>query len=214
MTPSALITAVQQYVGAESDDRWSQAELLTYIHICSQEMANRCLCIQSSTTATSTTGTSGYTMPSNALEVYRILFNGYKLQRIDMRTYDSFVGGDTANPATGTPGYYYIWNRIAYLYPVPTTAQTIKWYTYDNATLPTISSTLDIPVEYHWVLTFGVAAIMLPKDTGDPRFSIYHQKWLDGLEWVTRRERLRKRADSFATVKNEDDMITSYTGVI
>jgi hypothetical protein len=148
------------------------------------------------------------------IEIKRVTYDGAALKQMDMREYDSIVGiGGTAS--TGTPQYYTVFGSTITLYPIPpANASVIAYQMYALPAVPTAGSTLEIPVKYHWVLVDGLSHRMLPKDTGDPRYPLYQEKWITGLEWVIREQRLRKRAQGFTIVKREEDAITTYLGVI
>lgn len=212
MTPTQILDASKNNLNAGSDSFWSESELLMSLYRVEMDLALRTRCIETIYTTTTTSSTAEYTKPTRAIEILRVTYNGAKLQRIDLREYDSINPNSTTS--SGTPAYYLYFDDTITLYPTPNDTQTVKIWSLDEPSVPTISSTLDIPSQYHHVLVDGLTKEMCPKDLGHPLTAYWAGKYLDGVKWVQSHIRLSKRADRFTVVKTEEQMLATEFGVL
>lgn len=209
MTVDQIVEAARNNLNAVSDTLWSDAELYMSLYQCEIELARESLCIQNTDSSTTTvSGTSDYAAPTRAMDVWRVLYDNKKLQRIDYRELDA-VDRDATSADTGTPIYYAFWDDTIRLYPVPTEAKTLKVYSYDSPATVSASSTLEVPAFYHDVLVNGLTYKMCPKDLGNPLTTYWENLWLKGIGQVTRKEKMRRQGDRMSVVKREEDMLTT-----
>lgn len=214
MTPDEILTAARQFHNAVGDDFWSDAELFNHLYFAATRLAKESQCIENRYTTTSVASQQEYAKPTRAIEIKRVEYNGKKLAPIDFRTLDS-IDLDTTTTVTGTPQYYYWFDDVLGLHPVPDTASlTIKVYSYDYPAFPSSTSTLEIPVQYHYALVYGVRALMSPKELGHPNTAFYQQEWEDAIYDVVKSERKRKRADTARRVIREEDLPSTQLGYI
>lgn len=213
MTPLEVITAARQFHNAVNDDFWSDAELYNHLYFCATRLAMEARAIENRYTTTSVASQQEYSKPTRAIEIKRVEYDSQKLMPIDFRQLDS-VNLNTTTAPTGTPQYYYWWDDVIGLYPVPSTAGlTIKIYSHDYPSFPSDTSTLEIPVQYHQALVFGVRALMSPKELGHPNTLFYNDEWEKAVKEVMREEKRRKRTDKFRRVIREEDQPNNQLGM-
>ena len=214
MTPLEVITTARRFHNAEGDDFWSDAELYDYLYFCAQKLAKESQCIENRYTDVSVASQQEYSKPTRSIEIKRVEYDGRKLDHIDFRMLDS-ITLNTNTTITGTPQYYYWFDNVIGLHPIPDTAAlTIKVYSYDYPSVPSATSTLEIPVQYHDALCYGVRALMSTKELGHPNTNFYQQIWDAAVQEVVMKERKRKRADKFRRVLREEDLANTTLGYL
>lgn len=214
MTPGDIETNARALLNADTDTFWTTTSIIqNYLYRCCVEMSLHTKCIYNIYTATTTTNTSSYSIPSYVFEIKRITYDGNKLENIDMRQDDMIRGISTA--LVGSPQYYYVYSDSYYLTPIPDNSYTVNMYYYGVHTFVTTTATvLEIPTRYHNYLVDGVAFHMVSKELGDPRIGLYQSKWLAGLQEVLRFESSKKRGDQFTRVKTEEELFNTYIGIV
>ncbi len=180
MTPIKIETIARRMLNATGSNFWSQTEIIEdYLYMAALEMAQETFCIENRYSTTSVADQQEYATPSRMIGVKRVEYAGAKLKPIDFQRLDS-INPNSTTLGTGTPQYYYYFDDSFGLYPVPSTAgDTIKIYTYDEPDIPTSSSVLEIPTQYHGKLVLGVAYYMRLKELGHPHvnrfeFHLFH----------------------------------------
>jgi len=219
MTPIQVETVARRMLNAESSNFWSQAEIMDYIYMSALEMAQETFCIENRYTTTSVADQQEYATPSRMLGVKRVEYAGAKLKPIDFQRLDS-INPNSTTLGTGTPQYYYYFDDSFGLYPVPSTAgDTIKIYTYDEPDVPTSSSVLEIPTQYHGKLVLGVAYYMSLKELGHPHVNRFEFQWNhvnnpnSAINQVKRAVKMRNK-DNFPIVKREEDLPGTLLGAV
>jgi hypothetical protein len=214
MTPLEVITAARQFHNAVGDDFWSDAELYNHLYFAIQRLCREGLVIQNRYTTTSVADQQEYSRPTRASQIKRVEYDSRKLMPLDFRLLDS-VNLDTTDVPTGTPQYFVEFDDVLILHPIPSTAGlTIKIYTYDYPAFPTATGTLEVPVQYHDALVFGVRALMSPKELGHPNTGFYNDEWEKAVRDVMRMEKRRKRGDKFRRVVLEEEVPNTEVGLI
>ena len=186
------------------------------LYLIQLQFCRKTLCIENTSTDTSVLSQSDYTRPTRALHIWRVTFDGTKLQKIDQRELDE-LNFNTTTTQTGTPVYYSEYNSLISLYPTPDSgaaSKTIKYYTYDEPETVTSGSTLEVPTCFHDILVTGLTYHMCPKDLGHPLTVFWKDKWFTGIEEAEREIRKRRRSDRMAVVKTEEQSLTTNFGII
>lgn len=212
MTITQILESARNNLNALSDSLWSDSELLLHLYQCELKMARTCRTIENIYTTTSVSGTDEYTKPTRAMEIWRVTFDGKKLDYRDFRYIDTMNPNDVTS--SGTPQFYSYYDDAFFLYPTPSSAATIKVFSYDEPSIPTVSSTLETPTAYHDVLVDGVTFKMCPKEVGHPLTIYWKGEWEAGLARVELFARRRRRGDKFNTVKTEEQMLNTEFGII
>lgn len=214
MTVAEISAAARNNLNALTDLLWSDTEVYQNIRMACNQMAVRTRCIEKTSTSASVASTQSYAKPSDVAEIWRIEYEGRKLQKISKREADTLVP-DNTTVLTGTPTHYVEYGDNVYLYPTPTSSSDdiVFWYYGEHATV-TASSTLEIPTKYHYVVVSGVTYLMCPKDLGHPLTVFWRDKWFTGLAEVEAHVRRSKKADRFRIVATEEDSLATDFGII
>lgn len=213
MTPLEINTAARQRYNAVGDDFWSDTEIYNIIYQGCCEMATEGLVIEQTYTTTSVANQQEYTLPTNALNIKRITFNGRKLDYITFREDDVLTVLNQTTAATGTPSSYMIWNDIIYLRPVPTTGSlAIKIWANIQPQSVTSGSTLEIPAGFQMSLVNLVLSEMCAKNKNYQGAAYYRALWDKDVARIDQMNRKAKIGDSFQVVKNVDTLIQSPLG--
>lgn len=210
MTPVQLEEYCRLRYNAVGDTFWSSDEIQKYITDGCMELARDCLVIERTYTSTTVNGTQSYDFPTNAMAIKRVTWDGYKLTPIDMRDDDAITGMNMATTDTGNPRYYWIWDNAIYLRPIPGSAATLKLWTVNFPSTVTTTSTLEIPDQFHLRLADFVNQQMAAKDQNFKGAEYYGQLWEKDKEDVKKWMRKMKRADGFASVKDENMVVETY----
>lgn len=216
MTLTEMLTACQNQYNAISDNFFTESELLTYVWRCSNVLARRAFVIERTYSTVSVSGTQEYAYPSTTIAIKRVTYDGAKMSLITFREDDLLSLTNSATTTTGTSRYYTIFNYIMALRPIPdTSALVIKVYSYNLAQqLTSINSTLEIPAQYHDGMIDGVVAQMCRKDQNFTGAATYQQLFEQFVLEVEKMERKRKKSDAFATVQNEETLISGFLGAM
>jgi len=220
MTPIQIETIARRMLNAEGSNFWSQAEIIEdYLYMAALEMAQETMCIENRYTTTSVASQQEYATPSRMLAIKRVEYDGQKLMPIDFQKLDS-INLNTNTTVTGTPQYYYYFDDSFGLFPVPLSAgDAIKIYSYDEPDVPTSSSTLEIPTQFHGKLVIGVAYYMSLKELGHPHVSRFEFQWNhagnpnSAIAQVKRAVKMRNK-DNFSIVKREEDLPGTLLGAV
>lgn len=207
MTPDELEEYCRQNYNAVNDTFWASSEIMNYIRHACTEIAQFGMVIERTYETATFDGTQGYDFPTNVKDVKRVTWNGKKLIPIDMRLDDAMTGMNMETTDTGNPESYWIWNRTIYLRPIPGSAETLKLWTHNFPAEVSSTSTLDVPEEYHMDLADAVLQRMAAKDENFSAAQYYGAIWEKKKLEIRKDMRRKKRADGFATVKDENYVI-------
>ena len=204
MTPSQINTIARQRYNAVGDTFWSDQEIYDLIYHACMELANEALIIERVFTTTTVASQQEYDYPGYALAIKRVTYNGRKLVPITFREDDVLTVLNQAMTSTGTPTSYAFWNNVFYLRPIPSSAQTLKVWAYVEPQAIAVTSTLEIPTEYHMALVNYILAEMCSKNKNYQGAEYYLTKWGQDVARIKRTERKKQRGDAFQVVKNVD----------
>ena len=215
MTPTQVNTAARLRYNATGDTFWSDAEMYDLMYQGSLQLATKGLLIERTFTTTSVASQQEYAWPSNAIAIKRAQYDGKKLAPFTFREDDVLTALHQGTTTTGVPTSYAFWNDTFYLRPIPATAAlTIKVWAYVRPSPVTVSSTLEIPVEWHMDLIYFLLREMDAKNKNYQGASYYGTLWADTVARAERFAMKRKRRDALAVVKNVDVMYQTTLGNI
>lgn len=207
MTPAQIELAARNRYNAVNDTNWSSAEIMGILYNGCLEISRDCgLVIEKRFITTSGIGTSEYEFPTNATSIRRITYNGRKLEEITMRQDDSLTIENQLSADQGSPNYYYVWNRVIKIRPVPDDVVTIEIFAICNEQVLTSSSVMDTPDRFHGSLVYYIAKEMAAKDLNWEMFDRYDAKWEAEKTKIRSAIRREKRGDAFLIVGNEQSM--------
>jgi hypothetical protein len=204
MTPSEIETAARRQYNAVGSNFWSQAEIFDLIYFAQMDLARRAHVLQQTYETPTVISTADYSYPTNALGIKRITWYGRPLKNNEFKEDDMVTGYDASTVSTGDPRYYLTWNRTISLRPIPSSVQTLKIWTYDQPSVPTAISTLDVPLKYHPDIVDYCLGKMVVKDEKYDLSQYYLDRWEMHIKNAMRDVQKEKRNDSFAYVKDED----------
>lgn len=214
MTPTEIETWARQRYNAIGDTFWSQAEILNYMTGACMRAARRCGLIERTYTSTTVASQQEYDFPTNTIAIKRVTWNGIKLKPITMREDDAVTGLNMTTTATGTPQYYWVWNYTIALRPIPNDAQSLKIWSVNTPSALTITSTLEIPSQFHEDLIHYINREMALKDSNFNAAKSYGELWEQSLIEMDKWQKKRKRTDGFGTVQDEDQLVEGYFGIV
>ena len=214
MTPSEIETAARRMLNAVGSSFWSSEEILEdYLYMAGLELAGETFCIENRYTTSSVADQQEYAKPTRSLAIKRVEYDGEKLKPISFQKLDS-IDLNTNTTVTGTPQYYYWFDESIGLFPVPSTSDlTITVYSYDQPSVPSVGTTLEIPSRFHGYLVIGVAYYMSLKELGHPHTPRFEIQWARAIDKVRRSVRLRNK-DNFHTVLVEEQQPGTNLGII
>lgn len=215
MTPSEVETAARYKYNASSDTFYTQVEILRYMTQACMELARHAYVIERTYTTTTTAGTQEYSFPTNTLAIKRVTYDGSKMYPINFREDDAVTLSNSSSTQTGRSLYYTIFNYTLALRPIPdTSALTLKVYSYSLPSDLAITSALEVPAIFHHDLIDFIVAQMAAKDQNYQAAAYYMQIWNDHVLQAKKLQRRMKRADSFATVQDENALPTTIIGAV
>jgi hypothetical protein len=204
MTPTQILTAAKNRYNAIGDNFWSDDELLGLLYDACLDLTRESFLIERTYSTSTVASQQEYAYPTDTIAIKRITYDGKKLIPITLREDDQITGLDQDTTSTGDPTYYFIWNETISLRPIPSTVGTLKIYSYNEPAELLISSTLEIPTQFHMDTVNYIVSEMAAKDK-----SFNHAKWyLDKWEKTKLRAkafaRKQKRGDAMAHVQDEE----------
>lgn len=207
MTPSQIETAARHMYNSINSNFFSQEEILYYIYFAEMDLARRALVLDNTYSATTVASTRDYAKPVNSFIIRKVTFDGVSLEKIDMKEDDLVTGYDEDTTSSGDPRYYYEWEDTIILRPIPSSAKTLKIWTYDIPSIPTITSTLEVNPSYHADIVLYCLAMMVTKDEKYSLADRYLAKWEQCIAQAKRDVAKKKRGDKLAAVKDEESVM-------
>lgn len=207
MTPSNLLTYVQQRYNAVGDSFFPDAEIYSHFYAAQMELAQETQCIKSIYTTTSVVSQRVYDMPDNTIAIARVEYDGERIYPNDFIDDDALTGNSPDESITGKPCNYQIFGYQLFLRPVPSaSSETIKVYSYNMPTVPSSTGTLDVPSIYHMYLADYALYAMFAKEQNLAMASYHRELWERHKKQAMATERTRMVGDSFRVVKDVDDL--------
>jgi hypothetical protein len=214
MTVTEILTAARNRYNAVSDSFWSDDELIGLLYMACLDIARETKCVERVYSTSTVASQQEYDFPTATISIKRIQYNGKKLKQVTMREDDTITGLDQSTTDTGTPQYYFIWNETIYLRPLPDGIGTLKIWTYNEPQALTISSTLEVPTQFHYDLVDYMVSEMAAKDLNFTAAQFYQSKWEKAKMAAKRWQAKKARGDNYGTVTDEESSIENYFGVI
>lgn len=220
MTPTEIEEAARRMLNAVGSSFWSQAEIIqNYLYFSALELAQETFCIQNRYQTPTVANQQEYAVPNKMLAVKRVTYDGEKLKPISFQQLDS-IDLNTNTTVVGIPQYYYHYDDAFGLYPAPQTADVpIVVYSYDQPSVPTSISTLEIPSRFHGYLVIGTAFYMSLKELGHPHVQRLEWMWNhsgnpnNAIMKAKRSVRMMNK-DNFNVVLREEDQPSTNLGMI
>ncbi len=217
MTPSQALSRVRSQFSEDTAAFLSDVnDLYPYMSEAEMELANEVGFPQTTDSSTPTvSGTQEYTKPADCLRIEILRWNGLKLKKIDLQEYETISGTYYGATVTrGNPVYYYEYGDIVGLYPIPDTAQTLKYYYIKRpAEITAASTAFTVPEEAHpAIIDYCMFRAYLKDEDG--RAKVHQESWEQRkiklkLWWESRKYR-----DQIVTVRDVNTLHTTDFGLI
>lgn len=214
MTPIEIETAARNKYNSIGDTFFSSSEIMQLIYEACVDLATEAMTIERLYTTSTVVGQQDYTYPSEAIALKRITYNGTKLKPVTMREDDALTILNQSTTEQGTPAYYFIWDEVIYLRPIPSTIGTLRIYSFNEPQAVNSTSVLEVPTMFHKDIVNYVVSEMCEKDENDTFAQRYFMKWEKGVEKAKRWTARKKRGDSFSTVQDEESLAETILGAV
>lgn len=214
MTPTQLEQLARRRYNATGDGFWTQAEMLDMMYQAQMELATEGLVIQNKYSTTTVASQQAYAWPTRAISIKRVAYDGAKIDPIDMREDDAISLSNTTATVTGTPQFYFSWERAIYLRSIPAEAKTLDIWTYDVPEEVVITGSLSVPLTYQPGLVYYLLAEMALKDGNLVLSDRYRAIWEQTKVRAKKLEAIKKRGDGPARIKNIDLLAQSAIGTV
>jgi hypothetical protein len=213
MTPSEIELMCRRKYNSVNDSFWSEQEIFDLIYAAELELCDEGYVAERVYSTSTVIGTQEYDYPDYALAIKRVTWDGKKLTRIDMIEDDLVTGLNQTTTDTGNPEFYWIWNNVISLRPVPSSVATLKIWTYNQpSTISSGSQTLEVPTQYHARICNFVLSQMAAKDSNYNAATYYLNIWNADKIKIKQSMRKSKRTDKFTSVKDEQMQVETQIG--
>lgn len=210
MTPTEIETASRNKYNSIGDSFFSQPEILDLMWEGCIDLVRETNLIERVYSSSTVIAQQEYQYPTSTQSIKRVTYEGKKLAPIDFVIDDSITGFNAATTAQGTPQYYFEFNQVIYLRPIPSAVGTLKIFSYNTPERILITSTLEIPTQFQISLVNYIVSEMAAKDSNFDAAKFYSDRWEKSKLDVKKFQRLRKRGDSFNVVKDESQFLNNY----
>lgn len=212
MTPQEVLIQARDQYNAVGDTFFTDTALFNLMKDACDILARECWLIERVYTANSVASQQAYAYPTTTLAIKRITVNGKKIKRITGRQDDAVTLSNQASATLGIPVYYTDFNYTIYCRPIPDTIYPIVIYSYNSAQPITNTSTLEVPGWTHMALVKYILMFMFAKDQNTSMIEFFSGQWGDEVKRIKAIQRKRMRADSFATVQDEETLPVTIMG--
>lgn len=215
MTPTEFITAARRKYNSVGSTFYSDDEILDLLYQAEMELSTYALTIETTDSSTTTVaGTREYTIPTRALAIKRVTYDGQKLKKISFREDDELTVFDEDETGQGTPLYYEIWDDSILLRPLPDDTKTLKYYYYGEPAIITVTDTIETPTRFHMDMVDSVVGELMYKDENATMGDRYRRRFEGHLVNAKKWQQRRKRTDGFHSVMAEEGMINTVIGAV
>jgi hypothetical protein len=122
-TLADVAIVIKRQFGDESGVQITDSDITNWVNQAQMEIVNKNPMIQATAVTTAVSGTQTYAVPPDMVQIESVMFNGNILAPTNFEDMRSQLGSDNGTP--GTPGWWYVWANLIYLWPIPNTAQAI-----------------------------------------------------------------------------------------
>lgn len=216
MTPEQVYDIIREQLAQTETDFYTEQGLYNFIWLAEMEINNLCGCCQTTDNSTTTVAsTQEYAKPVTCVAIDRLTWYNLKLKKVTLTEQDAMDGtGAGGSVAEGNPHSYYEYGANVGLYPIPDSAQTLKfWYTYSPTRLTNSSTDLSVPLLFHNHLhDYGLYRAYL-QDKQYERANAHLGIWRGNMASAIRDWRRSQNKDRYAVVKTEDNYPTTGLGM-
>ena len=217
-TPQQVLTDIRNQANEQSAAFWNNNELYSYMWTAEKKIVSLIGGIDSTDTSiTSVSGTQEYTIPTTTRTIQKAEWDSVKLKKInvtrDLNSIDwvGYGGSQT----TGNPTHYYQWGRNIGLWPIPTSAETLKLWTSENAAEITRSSTaFTVDLIFHDIIPDYCLFRMYMKDKDNENAAFHRNFWDQGLSSTMTEWKMTRDNDMNSVVVDQDFYEGDILGIV
>ena len=215
MNAATRLAAVRNQLFEVNAAFYTDAELYQYFSDAEYLLASEVNCTQiTDTSLTTVIGQQEYTVPTALMRIQRLTWNSVKMKAIDLTQFDAIsypqFGGSTVQ---GNPVYYYQYAGVIGLYPVPSSAATIKLYGMKRPTaVSATQQSFTIPEEMQPYLDDYVLYRAYLKDS-DGKAQVHLQIWNANLQKAKDVWSDDRFMDQYLTPKDDDKSFYTELGI-
>ena len=212
MTVTEIQTAARELYNATGDSFFSDAQINNWLWQACHIFAKKALLIERTYTTTTVASTQDYAYPTNTIAIKRVTYNGVKIKRITHREDDAMTLQNSASTMSGSSTYYTDFNFTLSLRPIPSSAVTLKIYSFNDAASISNTSTLEIPTLFQFDTVDYILARMFAKDKDMGSMQLHMALWNEHVRDAIAHKARSRRTDSFATVQDEGTLPATVLG--
>jgi len=214
MTPTEIETMARQQYNSVGDTFYSSSEIMSYIYMAQMEFCKYTSMLKGTFTTTSVANQKEYPFPDYTISIKRLTFDGNKVTPTDFREDDDNAAFNSVTTTADQPAFYYQWGDSFFLTPTPKDdGKTIKAYIYKRPQPVAVTSTIEIDTIYHLDIVNFVTWKMALKDENSVAAREYQNMWTNAMLEARKLEKRRLRGDSFASVKDVDNLAVTRFGI-
>ena len=205
MTPTEIETMARAQYNAIGDTFYKESEILDYIYKAQMDFCRYTNMLRDTFTTVSVVDRTEYPFPSNTISIKRLEYNGLKVTPISIKENDDISLSSLDTTSSSLSNFYWQWGTSFFLSFKPETAGVeIKCFVYKRPQRVTITSTIEVPDEYHTDLVDFVNWRMALKDENHPAARDFRDQWIAAMREARKLERRKLRGDAFASVWIEE----------
>lgn len=220
-TQAAVLNDVRSRLDEAVPRFWDDAELLTWINEAARDIARRAEVLQATSTISVTAGDAQYTMPTDMIRVYRVIWTatGSTDQQVPLQ-YEDFNALDSAGwtwtNAQGWPSVFTLWGYPptleVVLYPQPSVNGTLTVYYYKMPTDLAVdgsaaSSTVPVPSGWEDLVVTYCEMIARRKDA-DPKWTEAKATYEQGVAMMV--DRTRRWTDQAGAIQHNNTWLPAW----
>lgn len=152
MNVSEIAARIKRQFGDESGVQVTDEDILRWVNDAQKEITRIQSLLETQATTTVISGQNEYSLPLDILMLRSIRLGGQKIRTLSLQEAEEYIPGfdDETTWATGTPEVAWIWANNISLYPIPTSAGTLKvYYTRVPVEVTAMIDSPELPVKYH-----------------------------------------------------------------
>ena len=205
MTPVEIAAAARRAYNASSSDPFSSdTQMYEWLYQASMILAKEGFLIEKDFTTTTVVSpiTQEYAYPTNAFAIKKLTYDGKPVRLITFKEDDILTGNDQSATTVGPPVGFVDYGQIMYLRPIPDEAKTLRIWTYNHpAGVPTASTVLDLPDEWHISTTDFLLMNLSAKNKNYTGAQYYQGIWEQTVEKARRFKARKKRGGAFGVTQ-------------
>jgi hypothetical protein len=150
-TVAEVTDRVKQSFGDDSGVQLTDAQLIRWVNDGLLEVAESIDIFQKRVAVTTTPNQAGYSIPANLIRIEALNLNDTPLKVMSRAQANEYIEKAEANDSTlaDTPRVYWVWGNEIFLYPTPSTTDTLHlFYVSTPTTITSNADSIPLPDTY------------------------------------------------------------------